>query len=275
MSESVTVAISCYNYGHFLAEAVDSVLAQTMQASQVIVVDDGSTDDTAAVARAYGDRVQYVHQSNAGLAAARNLALALCTGRRIVFLDADDALEATYLQACSAALDVAAPDIAFAYTPVRYFGARVGANWVPVFRPWSLRLDNAVTAAAMLRVNAIGALQVRSDLPFWEDWDLYLSLMERGWRGVRVNQPLLRYRQHASMSVAMTPDRRRQMHENLMAFHPALFPMSVRLAVRASYRLEHLPAGRRFLHSVRRSLPRLMERLASTAALQYLTAAPR
>ncbi len=264
MVESVTVAISCYNYGHFLAEAVDSVLAQTMRAAQVIIVDDGSTDDTAAVARAYGDGVLYVHQSNAGLAAARNLALTLCTGRRIVFLDADDVLEPTYLQACSAALDGAATDVAFAYTPVRYFGARAGTNWVPAFRPWSLRLDNAVTASAMVRVDALAALRVRSGLPFWEDWDLYLSLMERGWRGVRVNQPLLRYRQHTSMSSAMTLDRRRQMHERLMQLHPALFPTPVRLAVRACYRLEQLPAGRRSLHSVRRSLPRLLERLVST-----------
>jgi glycosyltransferase involved in cell wall biosynthesis len=88
---AVSVIIPCYNQGRFLDEALRSVVAQTLPATEIVVVDDGSTDDTAAVARAYA-QVRYVRQRNRGLASARNLGLAHSTGAYIVFVDADDRL---------------------------------------------------------------------------------------------------------------------------------------------------------------------------------------
>jgi glycosyltransferase involved in cell wall biosynthesis len=89
---TVSVIIPCFNQGGFLAEALDSVRSQTLPATQIILVDDGSTDDTAAVARRYPG-VKYVRQPNRGLAAARNAGLARSSGDFIVFLDADDRLK--------------------------------------------------------------------------------------------------------------------------------------------------------------------------------------
>jgi glycosyltransferase involved in cell wall biosynthesis len=86
----VSVVIPAYNSERFVDEAIDSVLRQSHQRIEVIVVDDGSTDGTAARVRAYGDRVRYVHQANAGVGAARNRGLALATGDYIAFLDDDD-----------------------------------------------------------------------------------------------------------------------------------------------------------------------------------------
>src|SRR5688572_30244041 len=87
----VTVVIPCYNHGRYLGEAIDSVLRQTWAQVEIIVVDDGSTDDTAQVAGRY-DRVRYVHQANSGLAAARNAGARAGSGGHFVFLDADDRL---------------------------------------------------------------------------------------------------------------------------------------------------------------------------------------
>jgi glycosyltransferase involved in cell wall biosynthesis len=90
----VPPAISCvipvFNGEAFLAEALDSVFAQTLAPDEVIVVDDGSTDGTQAVLRRYGDRVRYVHQQNKGPAAARNRGIGMARGDLFAFLDADD-----------------------------------------------------------------------------------------------------------------------------------------------------------------------------------------
>ena len=91
----VDVIVPCYNYARFLPEALESVLAQTHQDWECIVVDDGSTDDTYEVARRFGERdarIRAVRQDNAGPAAARNHALRLGSGEYVQLLDADDKL---------------------------------------------------------------------------------------------------------------------------------------------------------------------------------------
>jgi glycosyltransferase involved in cell wall biosynthesis len=85
----VSVIIPVYNGELYLAEALDSVLAQDYRPIEVIVVDDGSTDNTAEVARKYS-QVHYLHQTNQGPPAARNTGLSHCKGDLIAFLDADD-----------------------------------------------------------------------------------------------------------------------------------------------------------------------------------------
>ena len=85
-----SVIIPNYNNAGTLARALDSVLAQTHPAHEIIVVDDGSVDDSRAVASAYGDRIVYLHQPNAGVSAARNAGVRRATGDWLAFLDADD-----------------------------------------------------------------------------------------------------------------------------------------------------------------------------------------
>ena len=88
---SVSVIVPSYNCGHFIAEAIDSILAQSLQTEQIIIVDDGSTDDTGQVVRRYADpRIHYIRQENAGVAAARNAGLTAARCEYIAFLNADD-----------------------------------------------------------------------------------------------------------------------------------------------------------------------------------------
>ena len=86
----VSVVIPSYNYGRYLAAAIESVLAQTYSNVEVIVVDDGSTDDSAEVLRRYGDRLRCLRQPNGGVSAARNHGIRESSGEFIAFLDADD-----------------------------------------------------------------------------------------------------------------------------------------------------------------------------------------
>ena len=89
-SERVTVMIGAYNAARYVAEAIDSVLAQTHPVAQLVVVDDGSTDNTGAVAESYGPPVLAIRQENGGMAASRNRAIQEATGDFFAFLDADD-----------------------------------------------------------------------------------------------------------------------------------------------------------------------------------------
>ena len=99
---SIAVIIPAFNAAPWIAEAIDSVLAQTRPASTVIVVDDGSTDATASVAERYGDAVMLIRQPNAGVSAARNHGAAQAHADWLLFLDADDRLRPQALEALAA-----------------------------------------------------------------------------------------------------------------------------------------------------------------------------
>lgn len=100
----VSVVIPTYNSGPLVTEAVESVLAQTRPADEVIVVDDGSTDDTAARLAAYGPRVRYITKENGGVSSARNRGVAEANGDAVAFLDADDVWHPRKLELHSAVL---------------------------------------------------------------------------------------------------------------------------------------------------------------------------
>jgi glycosyltransferase involved in cell wall biosynthesis len=100
----LSVVLPVYNCARYLAEAVASVRAQRYEPLEVIVVDDGSTDDTGRVAQSLGSDVRYVRQENQGPAAARNRALGLARGELIAFIDADDLWPAGRLEVLLEAL---------------------------------------------------------------------------------------------------------------------------------------------------------------------------
>lgn len=86
----VSIIVPTYNYEKYICDAVDSILNQTFKDFEIIVVDDGSTDDTYKVLEKYDDRIVYLYQENSGPASARNLGIKKSKGKYICFLDADD-----------------------------------------------------------------------------------------------------------------------------------------------------------------------------------------
>src|SRR5262245_48814013 len=89
---SISIVVPCYNGALYLRETLESALAQTVPPLEVIVVDDGSTDDSVAIARSFGNAVRVVCQQNKGVSAARNNGIQHATGDYIMFLDGDDLL---------------------------------------------------------------------------------------------------------------------------------------------------------------------------------------
>ena len=119
MEHRVSVLIPCYNAGRYLAAALDSVLAQTYRDFEIIVVDDGSEDDSAAVAARY-PQVQYFYHTHSGISVTRNLAISKARGEILVFLDADDLWVPEKLEKQVAYLD-SHPECELVYTLVRNF----------------------------------------------------------------------------------------------------------------------------------------------------------
>ena len=185
-SELVSVVIPCYNHAQFLGGAIESVLAQSYPEVEIVVVDDGSPDDTAGVAAGYPS-VKLVQTTNQGLSRARNNGIAAGTGSLYVFLDADDRLTPGAIEASVACLD-ANPNCGMVFG--RHF--RVHADGSRVNDPPQARVGGDAYEA-LLRGNAVGAIDavlwraeaIRAvggfdvSLPAAEDYDLFLRMAQR------------------------------------------------------------------------------------------------
>ena len=117
---TISCIVPVYNSERYLAEALDSILNQTSQNLDVIVVDDGSTDGTEAVARRYSERIRYHRQANAGPPAARDAGIRLARREMVAFLDADDLWHPEKLDRQLARFQ-ARPDLDICFTHVSHF----------------------------------------------------------------------------------------------------------------------------------------------------------
>jgi glycosyltransferase involved in cell wall biosynthesis len=197
----VSIVIPCFNHARFLPEAIESALAQTYSPIEIIIVDDGSPDDTAEIAHRYP--VRLVQQANQGLAGAGNAGIRASNGEFVMRLDADDRLASTYVETTLQPL-LDDPSLHFVYAQVRYFGARTGSYPVEEFDPETLAERNYVNASAMMRrasFDLAGGYSVDMRGLRCEDWDLWLSFAERGLHGKLIPKPLLEYRQHTGPSM--------------------------------------------------------------------------
>jgi glycosyltransferase involved in cell wall biosynthesis len=204
---TISVIIPTYNYARFLGEAIDSVLAQTRPALEIIVVDDGSTDDTPRILAEYGDRIRVIRQENLGASAARNTGIAAARGEWLAFLDSDDLWRPQKLE-CDAARIAADPDLGMVHCGAEQFdntgqtlfvflGGREG--WVA---PDLLRLDREVIAApgSGLTVRKTAAEEAGGydpRLEAAEDWDFCYRVACR-YRAGFIPEVLARYRLHGS-----------------------------------------------------------------------------
>ena len=226
----VSVVIPCFNHAAFLPEAVASVVAQTYPAVEIIVVNDGSPDDTSAVSRQLMARypdcpITLIEQENAGLAAARNAGVAASKGVYWLPLDADDKIAPCFLERCVSVLD-ARTDIGFVYTDMMHFGAISG--------PWRLPEFDADTIVHKANIGCVCSLvrrQVWEDTggyneqmkQGYEDWDFWISCIEKGWQGFRIPEPLFYYRKHQHSMLNEANRRHDLLQARIVLNHPSLF----------------------------------------------------
>lgn len=221
MPPSVTIVIPVYNQGQFLGEAIESALAQTYPNVEVLVVNDGSTDSSYDVALSKSEAIRVVSQKNAGLSAARNAGFKLANpmSEFILPLDADDRLDPRHLEKTLPRMSD--PAVGFVSTGMQYFGSR--GLYIPIEnQSYESELTyNRITVCSLIRRRAFDEVGGYTNLVYgWEDWNLWLDLLGRGWKMDSVNEPLFYYRCRSDSMASRCWDHRQELYLLMRKRHP-------------------------------------------------------
>ncbi len=202
----VSVVIPCYNYGQYVEEAIDSVLSQTWQDLEIIVVDDGS-DDPETVRILDGLRkpkTQVIRQKNLKLSAARNRGIRAARGKYVCCLDADDKIAPTYLERCLYRLETEGLDICGSWQ-------QNFENDDSILKPGQFSLNallesNCMINAALFRPSLwhkIGGYDEKMT-DGYEDWEFWIRMAAAGARATVIPEPLFFYRKHGQSMIDAT-----------------------------------------------------------------------
>ena len=239
MAPLVSVVLPTFNRARFLPDAFHSIAAQTWQSWELIVVDDGSTDETREVVsrctQGFPQQVHYIHQGNRGAYAARNTGLDRASGEYIAFFDSDDLWLPDYLERCVVALDQK-PDVDWVYVACRSVDESTGETIAPSTfymdgtpRPFLALgthvsgglhvLDAAKALDSQLTWGLYAGLQnsvirrcVFTSARFWDDYRVVedvlflIRALSRGLHIAYIDEVLVLYRVHADNSSASSTD---------------------------------------------------------------------
>jgi glycosyltransferase involved in cell wall biosynthesis len=229
----VSVVVPVFNYRHYIEEALDSLLQQTLHEFEVVVVDDHSTDGSAEVAhrwlKRYASRFNMAallqNRQNSKLGRARNAGVSFCDTELYMPLDADNALLPDCLELCMRRLDETGA--AFAYPTISMFGERSDQIGLLEYDPARFQCINYIDAMALVRKAcwlAVGGYTPLEPMG-WEDYEFWCKLLEKGLFGVRVPETTARYRCHpASMlrTITEVPELKRRVIDEMNRRHPWL-----------------------------------------------------
>lgn len=205
VKDLISVVIPTYNHVRFLSDAIQSALRQSYPAVEIIVIDDGSTDNTHTLVETFGDQVRYIWQENRGLSGARNTGITAARGEYIALLDADDFWEPTYLATVHATL-AADHRLGAVYTGLQFVNSK-GEHLpqpcvatVPRDQLYDRLLDGEFFAPSAVLVRRACFEQVGlfdETLRASEDWDMWLRVAQV-YPFAGLAQPLLNYRVHGN-----------------------------------------------------------------------------
>jgi glycosyltransferase involved in cell wall biosynthesis len=227
MPPRVSVIIPCFNLGLYLGEAIESVRDQTFQELEIIVVDDGSTDpETIDILQQLTvEGVMVVRVRNQGPSAARNEGIQMASGEYILPLDADDLIAPTFLEHAVDFLDHNS-EVGIVYGTVELFGDAQGPWPQPQFSVETILFENMIVASAVFRRDdwkLVGGYRLKM-VYGWEDWDLWLSIVDLGRTVARLPEVALYYRiRNGSRTERMTMGQKLRMFFNLVMQHKRLY----------------------------------------------------
>ncbi len=194
----VSVIVTCYNYGQYLRECLASVESQTYDHVQVIIVDDGSTDNTSEIAQSFIDdkpNWSYVHQPNSGQPAfPRNKGIESSQGELIVCIDADDIMTPTFVEECVQKFRMV-PQASIVYTGVTCFGES-NQQWnAPPPSYQTLIQRNFITCCSMYRREVwddVGGYS--TNVRGVEDYEFWIKAHGLGFQSINIPRQLWKYR---------------------------------------------------------------------------------
>lgn len=181
---TVSIIVPCYNQAQYLDECLQSVLEQTLQDWECIIVNDGSQDDTDNTVKKWvtkDSRFNYVCKPNGGLSSARNYGISLAKGTFILPLDADDKIANQYIEF---AIQEFKKDVSLkvVYCKAEKFGSKNGPWNLPVFSLLNLAKDNMIFCSALFKKSdwqLVGGYDVKM-IYGWEDWEFWIALLKSG-----------------------------------------------------------------------------------------------
>ena len=228
MGEKVSIIVPCYCQAEYLPETLDSVMAQSYENWECVIVNDGSPDNTEDVAQAYcqrDNRFKYVYQSNQGLAVARNTGVAHSNGTFILPLDSDDWIDATYVEKAVKCFE-REPGLKLVYCKAALFGAETGLWDLPEYHYHKLLWKNCIFCTAMYRkVDYEKTRGYNPNMRYgFEDWDFWLSLLSETDRVCCLDEPLFHYRvKESSMLKDLKDSRLEATYIQIYNNHKALY----------------------------------------------------
>lgn len=226
-NDLVSIVIPCFNQGQYLPETIASALAQEYEHTEIVLVDDGSTDvETQHIISKLRDRkIRAFRIKNSGLASARNFGIRKAKGKYILPLDADDKIHASYVKE-AIELFQTRNDIGVVYAKAEFFDKKTGPWNLPPLSVPEILLDNQVYCSALFRrTDFLKVGGYNPTMKFgWEDWDLWLSFIERGLIFYQIPEVRFFYRvKESSMITSMSRERRILMYSQIITNHPKLF----------------------------------------------------
>jgi glycosyltransferase involved in cell wall biosynthesis len=189
--ELISVVIPCYNHALFLEETVYSVIQSSYTNIEIVIVNDGSSDNSDQIAnklRAKFENIVYINQKNQGPASARNNGIASARGTFILPLDADDLISSDYIEKAIEILDNQ-KEVKLVYCNAEFFGDRNGKWNLPDFSRKKLATDNMIFCSAIYRKTdwkSAGGYSVEM-IWGWEDWEFWISLLKNGGEVVKLH----------------------------------------------------------------------------------------
>jgi glycosyltransferase involved in cell wall biosynthesis len=223
----VSVVIPCYNHGEFLAEAVASVKKVERDDMELIVVDDGSTDERTRkeMETLCAQGIKVIRQENKGLAGARNAGVNVAQGEYIFPLDADDRMRSGWIEAAIEILD-SDPQVGVVYGDTQCFGTETGRWCGGPFDSERLLTRNYIPCSALYRRSIWeqnNGYQSGMPVQGMEDWDFWLGAHERGWRFAYLPQVFFDYRRAEHSMITRTTGFEDQVSEYLAKKHGLLY----------------------------------------------------
>ena len=201
----VTIYMPNYNYGKYLEEAVDSVKSQVFKDWELIIIDDGSTDDSVDVLKQFAneEKITVIHQKNKGLNVTNNVAIRLSRGKYIVRLDADDFIDESFLLVLSSILDEK-QDVGLVFSD--FYHVDQSGNIIE-----TIRREKIKNSDQLLDMPAHGACtmyrkEILMDLGTYDEefscqdgYEMWIKFIEE-YKPYNINVPLFYYRQHSASS---------------------------------------------------------------------------
>lgn len=193
----VSIIIPCYNLGRYIEEALDSILNQTFQDFEVIIVDDGSTDEeTRRILQGIHEKKTRIYfKENGGVSSARNFGIKESKGEYICCLDSDDRYHPDFLEKCVSLFEESSEKLGIITTWTRIFGKKSGSWKTSEYKPEHIGFANGVHTASMFKKLAweeCGGYNEK--MSGYEDWDLWVGIVGEGYSWDVIPEELFLYR---------------------------------------------------------------------------------